>query len=396
MGIGNQDQTAFEFTGTWKEFAPIALTNGLLTIVTLSFYRFWATTRERQYLWSRTRFIDDHLEWTGTGVELFKGFLLALLLFGVPWIVFTFGIQALMLQGQEVIAAILGVLAFLILIMLPGFAKFRALRYRLSRTHWHGIRGGSDDPGVGYAWQTVWRMVVGYIPFTLMIPWAMVRLWQRRWSAMSFGPHRFVSTPSWEKMLGRYVICAVFGPLLVLAVFAMTMMGSAFAGGGAVSGTMAVIGVIIFYSAFFLLPIAYYAAFFREGVDTLELSTLEFRFTARTKDWLMLFLGHGGLWLLALFVAGLIAAPIAATMDFSMVEAMGPQALSPVAMVGLVLAYLVPFSMVMPFIRYRNWRFFIRHMEAGGQIDLADLTQSTTRREGHGEGLLDALDVGAF
>jgi len=33
------------------------------------------------------------------------------------------------------------------LIYLGGFARFRATRYRLSRSWWHGIRGGTDDPG---------------------------------------------------------------------------------------------------------------------------------------------------------------------------------------------------------------------------------------------------------
>ena len=70
MGVGNQDHTAFEFRGDWKEFFPIAASNLLLTLVTLGVYRFWATTRERRYFWSQTRFIDDSLEWTGTGKEL--------------------------------------------------------------------------------------------------------------------------------------------------------------------------------------------------------------------------------------------------------------------------------------------------------------------------------------
>lgn len=396
MGIGNQDETAFEFTGSWKEFAPIALTNALLSIVTLSFYRFWAITRERQYLWSHSRFIDDHLEWTGTGVELFKGFLLALILFGGPWLILTFGVQALVLQGYTMAAGILGVLAFLLLIMLPGFAKFRALRFRLSRTHWHGIRGGSDDPGIGYAFQTVWRTVLGYIPLTLMIPWSMTTLWKKRWDAMSFGPHNFVSNPSWEKMLGRYVICALLAPLLVVAVAAVVALGASAMSASNPSPIAVGVSVVVFYAAFFIIPIAYYAAFFREGVDTLELSTLEFRFTARTKDWLILFLGHGGLGLLALLVAGLIAAPFLATTDFSKLGASDAQVLSQASIIGLAIAYLVPFSLVMPFIRYRNWRFFMRHMEAGGEIDLAALTQSTTRRAAEGEGLLDALDVGAF
>ena len=46
-----ETDSAFMFHGTWRDFAPIAFTNLLLTIVTLGIYRFWATTRERQYSW---------------------------------------------------------------------------------------------------------------------------------------------------------------------------------------------------------------------------------------------------------------------------------------------------------------------------------------------------------
>src|SRR3546814_5837419 len=52
----------FAFEGNWRDYAPIAFTNLLLTIVTLGIYRFWATTRTRRYLWANTRFIDDRLE----------------------------------------------------------------------------------------------------------------------------------------------------------------------------------------------------------------------------------------------------------------------------------------------------------------------------------------------
>ena len=41
-------------------------------------------------------FIDDRLEWTGTGLELFTGYLLAVVLFVVP-----FGIINLVLQGVQ-------------------------------------------------------------------------------------------------------------------------------------------------------------------------------------------------------------------------------------------------------------------------------------------------------
>ena len=90
----NEDaDSAFAFEGNWQDFAKIALPNLLLTIVTLGVYRFWATTRERRYLWSRTRFVDENLEWAGTGMELFIGFVMVFVLFGIPYFGLSFDTQ---------------------------------------------------------------------------------------------------------------------------------------------------------------------------------------------------------------------------------------------------------------------------------------------------------------
>lgn len=63
--------------------ARIALVNAALTVVTLGFYRFWGRVRVRRALWSATTLFGDRLEYTGTGGELFRGFLLAVV-FGLP------------------------------------------------------------------------------------------------------------------------------------------------------------------------------------------------------------------------------------------------------------------------------------------------------------------------
>jgi hypothetical protein len=80
---------------------------------------------------------------------------------------------------------------------------------------------------------------------------------------------------------------------------------------------------------------------------------LEFSFNARTKDWLILFLGDIALVLCTLGI-------------------------------GLI------------FLSYRHWKFFITHMEASGEILLDELTQSQTKMASQGEGLLDAFDIGAI
>ena len=142
----NEDaDSAFAFEGNWQDFARIALPNLLLTIVTLGVYRFWATTRERRYLWSRTRFVDENLEWAGTGMELFIGFVMVFVLFGIPYFGLSFVAQALVARGYESLGIALSAVAALAIFYLLGVARFRALRYRLSRTRWRGTQNYTEE-----------------------------------------------------------------------------------------------------------------------------------------------------------------------------------------------------------------------------------------------------------
>ncbi len=126
MGIGTEEETAFAFDGDWRELAPILFTNLMLSIVTLGFYRFWGIARERRYLWSKTRFIDDRLEWTGTGKELFLGFLLVIAILFVPLFLLQFVAQALILRGHAAFAGVLALSVYLVFFYVAGLAIFLA------------------------------------------------------------------------------------------------------------------------------------------------------------------------------------------------------------------------------------------------------------------------------
>ncbi|MGK6319377.1 YjgN family protein [Sphingomonas sp. DT-204] len=349
--------SAFEFHGDWREFAPIAFTNLLLTIVTLGIYAFWARTRERRYLWSRTRFIDDRLEWTGTGLELFVGYLMALLFFLLPLALLNLLLQGMILRGHPGAAGLLFFVVYIVLLYLIGVAIFRALRYRLSRTFWHGIRGGSDTQGLAYGWQHLWRSVLGFLALGLMVPWSMTSLWNRRWREMSFGPYRFEANADWNHIIGRYLLFYLVPIALFAGAFLIGLMAAMTARLGQEPGAVAIAVMVVFVLGFYgllgVVALFFYSAYYREAVGALELGPLAFDFTARTRDWIMLFLGNIGLVLVTLGV-------------------------------GLL------------FVPYRNWKFFITHLEAYGELHLDQLTQSATRAPTQGEGLLDAFDVGAF
>ena len=350
---GPGGETAFRFTGTWTEYLPIALTNLLLTVVTLGIYRFWAAARTRRYLWSRTRFADDTLEWTGTGLEMFVGFLIVMA-FLIPFILFfQFGFQALLLRGRWALA-VGGVVAFYVgLFYLVGLATFRALRYRLSRTYWHGIRGGSDDAGWGYAASALGKTLLAALTLGLLVPWTMTRLWNERWNKMSFGPHPFRARVGTDGLIGRWLLIYLTPLIAIPLVGGLAYLMRAPGGmmeGGILIATAIVVAV---YLLILLVSLAYYAKFYRQAIGATSLDAIDFAFTARSSDWLKLI---GGTIALIVLTLGL----------------------------GLI------------FVSYRNWSFFVRHLEATGDIDLGALTQSTARGATDAEGLAAAFDIGAI
>ncbi|CAN5367840.1 YjgN family protein [soil metagenome] len=361
--MADGQSSAFRFEGRWQDYAPIAFTNLLLTILTLGVYRFWASTRSRRYLWGHTQFIDEPLEWAGTPIELLIGFALAALLFGLPFLFLQFGVQALALQGHPGMAGLLGFAAFLFLVYLAGVARFRTLRYRLSRTFWHGIRGGSDAQGLAYGLSWFWKSAAAVVTAYLLVPWSMMSLWNERWRQMSFGSHHFRSegraTPIYPLFLLFYLAPVLFVIAVVAVGFAV--VGAFFnfdlkQSSGAIAAIVIVaiiLAVAGIYIVLGLFALVFYAAFLREAIGHLSLGDVDFQFDATTKDWLKLIFGD----------------------------------------IGLV---LVTLGIGMIFLEYRHWKFFITHLEATGEVSLSSLGQSTTRTPSQGEGLFDAFDIGAI
>jgi uncharacterized membrane protein YjgN (DUF898 family) len=395
--------SAVTFHGSWTDFAKIALPNVLLTLVTLGFYRFWATTREREYLWAQTRFIDEPLEWTGRGIELFIGFIMVFFLIVLPLVIIQFIIQGALLQGQPIVAGVIVFVLFMLILYLTGVAYFRALRYRLSRTYWRGIRGGSDDPGFNYGVSYIWKNFVGALALYLLYPWASMSLWNERWSHMSFGPYKFESNARWQSLMKRYLLFYLAPFLFFVGVIAIGFSaasggGDPFSGGGAAVGVVAIVFAIL--GLYIFMPIAallYYSKFMRVAISALRLGELEFEFTARSPDWILFWLANLAIFMIAYF---------AAFIPFSLIVAADPsqfaqqlEAGESILSFGLIFSALlaiIPLAFANSLIRYRSWKFFVVHTEAFGEVNLDRMTQSETASSGHGEGLLDAFDVGAI
>ena len=347
---------AIVFTGSWRGYLPIAITNALLTIVTLGVYRFWAIARQRRYLWSHTQVIDDCLEWTGTGREMFFGFLIVMCFLVPFYLFFQFLFPALAARGKLEAAGGIAFLFYIALFYLMGVARFRALRYRLSRSWWHGIRGGSHDPGWNYGGEYLGRIALSALTMWIMYPWAATRLWNSRCNAMSFGQQQFQVHINAEGLKARWALVygAFFGFFFgMIAIMATVVVASS--GDPTKPQISAVVfGLLaLFYLAIPLATLHWYAKFYRKGVGALTLGELQFGFDATTWDWLKLVLGTVGL--------------IIVTLGF-----------------GLT------------YVGYRNWAFMVRHLHLYGDVDVSMLEQSTARAPTEAEGFADAFDVGAL
>lgn len=128
-------QYALRFLGKGFELFKIQLVNFLLQIVTLGLYYPWAKANTLQYLYSHTTLQDHPFAFTGTGKQMFKGFIKALLILAVILGIF-FSITILLNQFWG-----LGTLYLLLFLLMP-LAIHGSYRYRMANTRWKGIRFG--------------------------------------------------------------------------------------------------------------------------------------------------------------------------------------------------------------------------------------------------------------
>ncbi len=190
----------------------------------------------------------------------------------------------------------------------------------------------------------------------------MTSLWNDRWNKMSFGREEFRARAEIGNLIVRWLMIYLspflamllmgLAALVAWGVFGSDVLADPTEAQAAMGVGFIVLAFAIFYLAFLLASLSYYAAFFRQVVDATAWGGISFTFTARSKDWLKLVLGN-----IALVVV---------TLGFGMV-----------------------------FIAYRNWSFAIRHLEAYGEVHLDELRQSLTATRSDAEGLADAFDIGA-
>lgn len=338
--------------------------NYLMRILTLGVYHFWGRTEVRKRIWSAIRVDGEPLEYTGTGRELFVGFMV---IFGVVMVPVLFASFAAVLAfgPQSPWIGAFQIVLYAVFFLLIGIATYRAQRYRLSRTRWRGIRGALVGRSWPYGLAHFWTGLL--IPVTLgwIIPWRSTHLQRLILRDMRFGNRAFSFT-------------ATSGPLYVRFAFLWV-------------GAMAILALGLFATAFLV-------------VADVTMIDPDGRPLAKPSP------GAVGAALAVAFVGYVLYAVVSAWYRACQINHFaahthidGATFRSTVSAGGLIwltvsnfLIVLLSLGVLSPLAQVRSARYFVEHLSIDGTVDLAGIAQSPDQGITNGEGLAQAFDVDAF
>ena len=212
----------------------IGFYTSLLNILTLTVFRFWGRTHFRRRLWADTSIGDETLEYTGRGLELFIGFLIAIFTLMLP---FTGAVLvAQLLLGPEMLVLFI-IPLYLFLFVIVGAAIYLARRYHLSRTKYRGIRFAQTGSAWSYGFATLGYTLLTAITLGWFGPAARIRLSRKLWDKAYFGSERFSFTDTEdakaEPVYLSFAVAWVGGGLAYFAWIAWLMANTSIAAAGA-------------------------------------------------------------------------------------------------------------------------------------------------------------------
>lgn len=361
-GPHNNARLAFEFDGRAGEITSMVIVNALLTLLTVGIYRFWARTRVRRYLWNHMRLLGDRLEYTGTGKELFLGFLIVFFVVLLPLILANMAAEFFLATQFPIAYGLFVACLYLFVLFLIGVAQYRAQRYRLSRTNWRGIRGGLPGSSVRYG--------LAFLGFTLLLPFSLG--WTYPWQRMTlmrmmmnetyFGDRKFSFDGRVGPLMGAFAVTWIVLIVLwgaVLGAFVGSAIGIGLAAGeeGLSSDDLGAFQFAPLVVLFVLLPASSLIATWYRAREFAYMGTCtsyeDLRFSFNATFGSLFRLGFGNL-LIVLFTLG----------------------------------------MGLPYAQLRNFRYLCTRLSAEGQVDFDAIQQSAQLRPSVGEGLADAFDGG--
>jgi len=395
----------FTYSGRFGPILRLALVTGLITLLTVGIYRFWATARLRRYVWGSVRVGGDALEYTGTGLEKFVGFLfavvvLALWLGAVQIVLFLFGVvivadprteeeaitQALAFSASSLAQALALAASSLAVVPFVFFAQYRARRYKLARTRLRGIRFGMEPAAWGYVWRALGHGALTVVTLGLLLPRQTFALEAYMTNRSFFGDARFAQGGRWTALY-RYLRHVGIGVAILIAGGVLT---------GVESGFGPFLMFVGYVSAF--LGIVHYNVQSFGWLSRHKTLAGGVGFDARPSTRRVIWIGfQGGVLITILFavLAVVFIAMIAGTFGGAM-QGGGPPPVG--ALVVSVLGYLAAFvltgALATALISQPILRHYIETCTITGIGALDGIVQRAHDRGADAEGFADALDMG--
>jgi uncharacterized membrane protein YjgN (DUF898 family) len=174
-----------KFHGTGIELALIIVRNILLSVVTLGIYSFWGKVRVRQYLWDNSEFHGHRLNYTGTGRELFIGYLKVI---GILMAISIAGSIATAISENLGKLVMFG--AAILYVGLVPYVIFAAQRYLYSRTTWLGMNFGMENNSLDFVRTYVIGVVLSVLTIGLYSPVLANKLYRIRINSGHVGSMR--------------------------------------------------------------------------------------------------------------------------------------------------------------------------------------------------------------
>ena len=150
-------QQIIRFTGSGKEYFGIWIVNVILSIITIGIYSAWAKVRRETYFKNNTTITDIGFGYHATGLQIFKGRMIAFTALVVMNVASTF--------FPLISLALLIAIIFLLPWILNNSMRFaaRMTSYRNIRFNWHGTY-----------WKTFWFFIIApvfsFISFGILMP----------------------------------------------------------------------------------------------------------------------------------------------------------------------------------------------------------------------------------
>ncbi|MFN0217466.1 MAG: YjgN family protein [Hyphomicrobium sp.] len=414
----------------------LGFVNGLLRVVTLGLYSFWAKTEVRRKLWSFTRLNGEPLEYTGTGKELCLGFLIMFMVIAIPAMLTGVAV-AIAFAGNRTALTIYQFLAYLVFFLLIGNALYRARRYRLSRTRWRGIRGALVGRPGAYGWMYFWTLAVPIVAIAAMAlaaSWAtgpavggvfvavgcIAALWVLPWRANALQGRitretRFGDTPlTYDGAAGplykRYLY-AWFGSAVAIlagvgATFGWVLSAKTFEAwrdlgeSPAASEIATVVGIWIAVAASIaVITASYRASQFKHFAHHTAIGASRFRSEVNgtglawlvVSNWLLAALGL----ILGAIAGGALIYAFGAAPQLTDLET-GRAEITAVQIAIALVPIIVLSTMATTFAQFRSARYFLSRLKLDGPVDLAGIAQSADAGPKRGEGLAQVFDLDAF